>query len=205
MKKITASGKTVDEAVLKALDQLETTRDKVEIRIIENPQKGLFGLFGGKPATVEVEVKEDGIEKAYQFLEETINKMGIQVEIVRSDENDQILFDLKGDQLGTIIGKRGQTLDSIQLLVNLVANRYSESYTRIQLDAENYRLRRKESLEQLANRLAQKALKTRRPVKLEPMSGLERKIIHSVLHDRSDIKTYSEGIEPRRSIVIAPK
>lgn len=205
MKKITASGKTVEEAVHKALEELNTTEDQVHIQVIENPQKGLFGLFGGKPAIVEVELKPDAVLEAQNFLQELIHKMGIDAEVHKREEKGKIIFDLEGVSLGTLIGKRGQTLDSLQFLTNLVANRYSEGFVRIQLDAENYRDRRKQSLEQLAERLAQKAIATKQLVKLEPMNAFERKIIHSVLQDKKGIKTYSEGEEPRRYIVIAPK
>jgi spoIIIJ-associated protein len=205
VKKVTASAKTVDEAIQKALEQLATTKDNVEINIIKEPQKAFFGLFGGKPAIVEVIVKRDAIDEAYQFLIDLVEKMGVEIEIIKRVDNNPIVFELRGNRLGSLIGKRGQTLDSLQFLVNLVANRYSQAYIRIQLDAENYRERRKQSLHQLAKRLAQKALATKRPVKLEPMNGSERKIIHSALHDFAEVNTYSEGEDPRRRIVIAPK
>lgn len=205
MRKVTASAKTVDEAIEKALKELNVTRDDVEVRVIEAPQKGLFGLFKGKPATIEVVVKIDAVGEAKQFLQELIDKMGVTVTIEQREVEGRMIFDLKGEEIGYIIGKRGQTLDSLQFLTNLVANRYSDSYLRIQLDAENYRERRKKSLEQLANRLADKAIATKRAIKLEPMTGLERKIIHSALQDNEQVTTYSEGTEPRRRIVIAPK
>lgn len=205
MRKVTASAKTVDEAIEKALQELNKTRDEVEVRILENPQKGLFGLFKGRPATIEVTVKPNAVDIAFDYLNELIEKMGVSVTIERKEEDGQIIFDLQGKELGSIIGKRGQTLDSLQFLTNLVANRYSERYLRIQLDAANYRDRRKQSLEQLASRLADKVIATKRIVKLEPMTGLERKIIHSALQDNEFVTTYSEGVEPRRRIVIAPK
>lgn len=204
MRRLTASGKTVDEAVEKALKELNVTRDQIEVRVIEEPQKGFLGLFKAKPATVEVIVKPNAIDEAFRFLEDLVKKMGISASIERKENSEQILFDLKGERIGTLIGKRGQTLDSLQFLVNLVANRYSDTYMRIQLDAENYRSRRKEALENLAYRLAKKVMKTKRAVKLEPMSGLERKIIHSALQNNEHVTTFSEGVEPKRRIVIAP-
>ncbi|WP_096202885.1 RNA-binding cell elongation regulator Jag/EloR [Bacillus sp. FJAT-45350] len=205
MKKITASGKSIEEAVQKALVELNTTEDRVEINVLENPQKGFFGFIGSKPAVVEVQLKPDAVEIARQFLEETIEKMGVEASVSNVERNGSILFDIKGENIGALIGKRGQTLDSLQYLVNLVANRYAEDYMRIQLDAENYRAKRKEALEQLAERLARKVLKTARPVKLEPMSAHDRKIIHATLQRKKDISTYSEGEEPRRRIVVSPK
>ncbi|WP_078429555.1 RNA-binding cell elongation regulator Jag/EloR [Alkalihalobacterium alkalinitrilicum] len=205
MKKVTASGKTIEEAIQKALEELKAMREEVEIQVIENPQKGLFGLFGGKPAVVEVELKPDSIEEARDFLQVLIEKMGVQVDIVSKTDNRETIFDLQGEHIGTLIGRRGQTLDSLQYLVNLVANRNSEGFLRIRLDAENYRERRKQSLEQLAERLAKKAIQTKRPVKLEPMHAHERKVIHTALQNIKGIATYSEGQEPRRYIVITVK
>src|SRR5690606_7755171 len=123
----------------------------------------------------------------------------------QSKNRDGVVFELKGEKIGVLIGKRGQTLDSLQYLVNLVANKHSEGYIRITLDAENYRSRRKEALEQLATRIGQKAIKTKKEVILEPMNALERKIIHLTLQNVKGIKTYSEGVEPNRRIVVAPK
>ncbi|MGO4889021.1 RNA-binding cell elongation regulator Jag/EloR [Anaerobacillus sp. MEB173] len=205
MKKVTVSGKTVDEAVETALAQLNTTKDRVQLTVIEEPQKGFLGLIGSKPALVEVLLKPDPVEESLAFLNDIISKMDIEVEIKQSTNRDGHVFELTGEKIGVLIGKRGQTLDSLQYLVNLVANKHSEGYIRITLDAENYRARRKEALEQLATRIGQKAIKTRKEVILEPMNALERKIIHVTLQDMKGIKTYSEGVEPNRRIVVAPK
>ena len=204
MKKITVSGKTVDEAVQSALAELNTTRDKVSILVLEEPQKGFLGLIGVKPAKVEVELKPDAAEEAIKFLNDVTSKMGITIEVNKSETKEGFLFDLSGEKIGMLIGKRGQTLDSLQYLTNLVANRYSEEYIRIVLDAEDYRDRRKEALEQLAKRIGNKAVRTRKEVVLEPMNALERKIIHTALQDIKGVKTYSEGVEPNRRIVVAP-
>ncbi|MFV8826183.1 RNA-binding cell elongation regulator Jag/EloR [Alkalihalobacterium sp. APHAB7] len=205
MKKVTASGKTIEEAIEKALVELNTTREEVEVQVVEEPQKGFFGLFGGKPAVVEVELKPDSVQEAMEFLNVLFVKMGVEVDIVVKAENRETIFDLQGEHIGTLIGRRGQTLDSLQYLVNLVANRNSDGFLRIRLDAENYRERRKQSLEQLAERLAKKAIQTKKTVKLEPMQAHERKIIHTVLQNSKGIATYSEGQEPKRYIVINPK
>ncbi|MDE5414160.1 RNA-binding cell elongation regulator Jag/EloR [Alkalihalobacterium chitinilyticum] len=205
MKKVTASGKTIEEAIEKALVELNTTREKVEVQVKEEPQKGFFGLFGGKPAVVEVELKPDSVEEARDFLNVLFEKMDVQVNIVIKADSRETIFDLQGEHIGTLIGRRGQTLDSLQYLVNLVANRNSDGFLRIRLDAENYRERRKQSLEQLAERLAKKAIQTKKTVKLEPMQAHERKIIHTALQNSKGIATYSEGQEPKRYIVINPK
>lgn len=204
MKKLTVSGKNVDEAIQSALMQLNTTREKISYEVLEQPQKGFLGLIGSKPAVIEVEIKPDAAEEGMKFLKEVTSNMGVDIEIVTTETKEGYLFELKGEALGILIGKRGQTLDSLQYLVNLVANRYSEQYIRIVLDAENYRERRKESLEQLAQRLGNKAVRTRKAVVLEPMNALERKIIHTALQGVKGVKTYSEGVEPHRKIVIAP-
>lgn len=204
MKKITVSGKTVDEAVESALEQLITTRERVSIQVLEEPRKGFLGLIGVKPAVVEVEIQPDAAEEAVKFLFEVTKKIGVSIDIKKVETKEGLLLDLSGEGIGILIGKRGQTLDSLQYLVNLVANRYSEQYIRIVLDAENYRDRRKESLEQLAKRLGNKAVRTRNEVILEPMNALERKIIHTALQEIKGVRTYSEGVEPNRRIVVAP-
>jgi spoIIIJ-associated protein len=204
VKKITVSGKTVDEAVQSALEQLSTTRERVSIQVLEEPKKGFLGLIGVKPAVIEVEMQPDAAEEAVKFIEEVTKNMGVTIKINQVQTKDGLLLDLSGEGIGILIGKRGQTLDSLQYLVNLVANRFSEQYIRIVLDAENYRDRRKESLEQLAKRLGNKAVRTRKEVILEPMNSLERKIIHAVLQNIKGVKTYSEGVEPNRRIVVAP-
>lgn len=204
MKKITVSGKTVDEAVQSAIKQLNTTRERVSIQVLEEPQKGFLGLIGVKPAIVEVEIQPDAAEEAINFLQDVTKNMGVSIDIKKEETKDGLRLDLSGEGIGILIGKRGQTLDSLQYLVNLVANRYSEQYLRIVLDAENYRDRRKEALEQLANRLGSKALRTRKEVVLEPMNALERKIIHTALQEVKGVKTYSQGEEPNRRIVVAP-
>ncbi|MFY0546019.1 RNA-binding cell elongation regulator Jag/EloR [Brevibacillus sp. H7] len=205
MKKVVATAKTIDDAVQKALQELAVPRDKVSVRVLEEPSKGLFGLIGTRDAKVEVEYNIDPVEQGLAFLKEVLKNMNVNARVESRHAEDGILFDIQGDNLGIIIGRRGQTLDSLQYLVNVVANRHVDKHVRITLDAENYRLRRKETLEHLAERTAQKALHTKREIRLEPMSAAERKIIHAFLQKRPDVVTYSEGEEPHRYIVIAPK
>ncbi len=202
MNKITVTAKTVEEAVEKGLKELNTTRDRVEIRVIEQPSRGLLGLIGAKDAKVELERIFDPVEEAITFLHEVLDVLVPGANVVTRQEDDYIVFDISGKQLGIIIGKRGQTLDSLQYLVNLVANRYSEQYLKIVLDAENYREKRQKTLENLAERLAEKVLRTQKSVRLEPMSALERKIIHTRLQNHPDVSTYSKGEEPNRYVVI---
>lgn len=205
MKKVTVSGKTVDEAVDLGLQRLEVDRDQVDILVVEEPQKGFLGFIGGKPAVVELKLKPDPLKEATIFLRETIDKMGISASVEKEDRREGVYLNISGVDIGVLIGKRGQTLDSLQYLVNLVANRQSESYFRIHLDAEGYRERRKEALETLADRLSKKALRTKREVRLEPMNAHERKIIHTALQNVKGVSTYSDGVEPHRRIVVVPK
>jgi spoIIIJ-associated protein len=205
VKRVVATGRTIDEAVEKALRELNASRERVSIRVLEEPSKGLFGLIGTRDAKVEVEVKHDPVEHGHAFLAEVLQTMGVEAKVEMRRTDDGILFDIQGKNLGVIIGRRGQTLDALQYLVNVVANRHAEKHVRISLDAENYRLRRKETLEHLAERIAKKAIQMNKNVRLEPMSAAERKVIHSYLQNRADVVTFSEGEEPHRYIVVAPK
>ncbi|MBO8172173.1 MAG: protein jag [Bacillaceae bacterium] len=202
MKKVTVTGKTVDEAVDKALKELETSRDKVEVRVLEEPSRGILGLIGAKDAKVEVELSIDPVAEARTFLLDVLDKMISNPEVNVEETEGYILFEILGDDLGLVIGKRGQTLDSLQYLVNLVANKHSDRYVKIVLDTENYREKRKKTLENLADRLADKVVRTQKSVRLEPMSALERKIIHTRLQNRTDVVTFSKGEEPNRFVVI---
>lgn len=276
-------GTDVDTAVDLALDELKTTRDKVDIEILEEPSRGFFGI-GSKLALVRVKMKEepkkseskktvqkkseknnrkssikdidktedkshftneilqddnkinDGVDNikkeeksqinkdtssldtilddkvpypeeniAVPFLKDVTEKMGIELEFTPYKANDYIFIDISGKDTGTIIGKRGQTLDSIQYLTNLVLNKNKEEYQRVILDAENYRTKREKTLEQLAHRLAGKVIRTGRTQKLEPMNPYERKIIHTALQDDSRVTTRSEGKDPYRRVIVELK
>ncbi|MCF6095099.1 protein jag [Microaerobacter geothermalis] len=205
MKKITVTGKTIDEAVAKALSQLQVDREKVEIQIIEEPSKGLFGLIGAKDAVVEVSLKIDPILEGKKFLLNVLAKMGLKATVETFNDSEKVTFNIVGNGLGLVIGRRGQTLDALQYLVNVVINRYSEEHIRVVLDAENYRGKRVKTLEDLADRLAQKVMKTKQQVTLEPMNPMERKIIHTRLQDHDKVRTYSYGEEPNRRVIITMK
>jgi spoIIIJ-associated protein len=204
VKTVTVTAKKVDEAVAIALKQLKASKDQVTVTILEEPSKGFLGLIGVRDAKVQVELSIDPIGEAKNFLEQVMETMNLNATVDVKEKKDFILFEIVGENLGLIIGRRGQTLDSLQYLVNTVGNRYSESFLRIILDAENYRDKRKQTLEQLADRLAEKVIRTRQPVKLEPMPANERKIIHTKLQHRKQIHTFSEGRDPQRHIVIEP-
>ena len=204
MKQVTATGQTVEEAVESALAQLKTSKDRTEINIIDEGKKGIFGIFGSRPAVVKVTVIHDPIEEAKKFLMQVGEQMGAPVSIDVKRDGKQVLFVMTGEKIALLIGKRGQTLNSLQYLTQLVINRHSEQYFTVILDAEDYRNRRNETLIQLANRLAQKAVQTGKDVALEPMPSYERKVIHTALSENKRVKTSSDGTEPHRHVVISP-
>ncbi|WP_042169850.1 RNA-binding cell elongation regulator Jag/EloR [Paenibacillus gorillae] len=208
MKKIVASGKTIEDAVRSGLAQWNVTEERVKVSVLEHPAKGLFGLglIGVKEAKVELELIPDPTNEAEQFLLEVASAMGLSVTVERKQTREGTQLSISGGgDLGMLIGRRGQTLDALQYLVNIVANRYSDSHLRIVLDAEDFRERRRKTLEELSERLAGRVIRTRKEVVLEPMSPHERKVIHSQLQNHPRVKTYSKGDEPNRRVVIALK
>lgn len=206
MKTIEMTGKTVEEALKHALDELKLTKDKVDVEVIDEGSKGLFNLIGTKPAKVKVTKKLDVLDDAKTFLINVLSSMNIKSDIDIKEENDIIKINLKGPNMGLVIGYRGETLDSLQYLVSLVINKNHENpYKKVVLDAENYRHKREETLIKLAQKTAYKVKKSGRPYKLEPMNPYERRIIHSALQEYTDINTYSEGEEPFRRIIISLK
>jgi spoIIIJ-associated protein len=204
VREITASGQTVEEAVQSALEQLNTTRDQVEIEIIDEGKKGLLGIFGSKRAYVKVKIKKNYIEETETFIHEVTKNMNVDVDITTTIEENHVTYEMNAENIALLIGKRGQTLNALQYLVHLALNKDSEEYYSVTLDAEGYRGRRRETLESLAGKMADKAIRLNKRVALEPMPAFERKIIHSVLQDHGDISTYSDGAEPHRHIVIKP-
>lgn len=203
------TAKTIEEAVAAALAELQVAEDQIEYEILEVPSKGLFGIIGGKPARIQVSVKAapkvDPLDTAQKFLTQVFDAMHLNVNMEVLDGNDSKLVHLHGDNLGSLIGKHGQTLDALQYLTNLAANHDAEERVRIVIDVENYRKRREDTLSRLAFRLADKVKRQHEKVILEPMSAHERKIIHMALQDDARISTYSEGEEPYRKVVIALK
>lgn len=203
MKTIETIGKTVEEALQNALQELKVTKDKVDIEIIDEGSKGLFNLIGSKPAKIKVTVKKNQIDDARTFLTDVLTSMGITAEIEIKEKKDTLNINLSGEKMGLVIGYRGETLDSLQYLVSLVINKdHNLPYKRVVLDTENYRSKREETLIRVAQKTAYKVRKSGRPYKLEPMNPYERRIIHSALQNYNDINTYSEGEEPFRRIVV---
>jgi spoIIIJ-associated protein len=204
VKQVTATGQTVEEAVKSALAQLNTTKDRTDVTIIDEGKKGIFGIFGSRPAVVKVAVIIDPIDEAKKFLLQVSEQMGAPVSIEIKRDGKQVHFVLTGEKIALLIGKRGQTLNSLQYLTQLIINRFSNQYLTVILDAEDYRNRRNDTLIQLAHRLALKALKTGKDITLEPMPSYERKVIHTALSDNKRVKTFSDGSDPHRHIVISP-
>lgn len=224
------TAKTVEEAVQSALEELEAEKDNVDIEILEQPTKGIFGILGSKNAKVRVTLKEKKTteksvkkeienkeiriteytlekERARKFLREVLEAMDIKAEIRVKDINESLYINLSGPKMGMIIGRRGQTLDSLQYLVSLVVNKDKErdSFVKVILDTEDYRRKREETLQRLAKRLADRARKTGKNIELEPMNPYERRIIHSTLQEVEGITTFSEGEEPYRKVIISNK
>ena len=206
---IEVSAKTVSEAITEACQKLGVTSDKLEYTVLEEGSSGFLGI-GSKPAVIKAAAKIEEVsldEAAKVFLNDVFAAMNMIVVVdVKYDEiNKSMNIELSGDEMGVLIGKRGQTLDSLQYLVSLVVNKGTEEYIRVKIDTENYRQRRKETLENLAKNIAYKVKRTKRPVSLEPMNPYERRIIHSVLQNDRYVSTHSEGEEPFRRVVVTLK
>lgn len=205
MRSVESSGKTVDEAILMAVAQLGVQRDMLEIEILEEPVKGLFGIIGARDARIRATVKKTKGEIAKEFLMELLDLMNAEAIVNVSEDDEQVNIELKGRNMGLLIGHRGETLDALQYLTSLVVNKDGQNYKRIHLDTENYRKKREETLRRLAKRLGYKVAKTKRKITLEPMNPFERRIIHASLQNDSYVRTYSEGEEPNRRVVITLK
>lgn len=198
------SAKTVEDAVALAVEKLGAAKDQLEIEIVDEGSKGFLGI-GAKNAVIRAAKPYDPEQTAKVFLREIFAAMGLTVDIETKLNPKQLYINLSGDNMGVLIGKRGQTLDSLQYLVNLVVNKGNAPYLSIALDTENYRKRRRETLENLARNLARKVKHTGRNVVLEPMNPYERRIIHSALQNDRYVTTFSQGEDPYRNIVITLK
>ena len=204
MEYIEVSAKTVEDAISEAAIKLEVPSDKIEYEVITEGSTGFLGLIGSKPAVIKARKKFNLLDHTKDFLARLFKAMNVDVNsTVDYDEESRtmnIVFD--GEDMGLLIGKRGQTLDSLQYLTNRVANKMQDGYVRVKLDTEDYRRRRKETLENLAKNIASKVKRTRKTVSLEPMNPYERRIIHSALQSDPAVSTHSEGEEPYRRVVV---
>lgn len=228
MEYIEVTGKTVDDAITEACQKLLVTSDKLDYEVVEKGTSGFLG-FASKPAVIRAKKKEEN-DKAEaktildgavsskkeststvtlqpasdpkEFLDKVFKAMNMEVEVFVDSHENEMDIELKGKEMGVLIGKRGQTLDSLQYLTSLVVNKGNADYIRVKVDTENYRKRRKETLENLAKNLAYKVKRTKRPVTLEPMNPYERRVIHSVLQNDKYVSTHSEGEDPFRRVII---
>ena len=208
-----AKGDTVEQAFANACRELGVETTDAEFEILEMPTKKTFGLFGGSPARVRAYIEEpdpveerDPAEEAAAYLKNVLGEMGLSqasVEIQREEAGAALT--LSGDDIGFIIGHRGETLDALQYLASLVANHVDGTYYRITLDVGNYREKRKETLEALGKKMAARAVKTGRNSSLEPMNPYERRIIHTAVQTVAGVKSWSEGVDQGRHVVIGPE
>ena len=232
IKTLEKTARTEDEAIAAALAELGMDRDDVSVEIVERAKSGFLGI-GASPAVIRVsyEVPDPVVEKApaapaakpaaevaaaevvdenpdyaaiRQFLSGLLERMGVKAQIeISTRENGGINVNLSGSGMGAIIGRRGETLDAIQHLTNYAVNRGSEKHLHISVDAENYRSKREESLTRLAEKMAEKAIKYKRSMALEPMNSYERHVIHTALQNYEGVTTSSTGVEPNRRVVVS--
>ena len=203
---IEKKGKSVDEAVQAALEELNCDLEDVEVEIVEEPSKGLLGLVGKKPAVVKVSLINKPENDIREVLESLLDRMKIDYEIANIDyENDRVRINIVGKDMGLLIGRKGETLNALQYMTGLIINRKREDRVRIIIDVEDYRRKREESLEALAFRLSEKVKDTKKNIVMRPMSSQERRIVHTALQGDPQISTYSIGEEPNRKLVITLK
>lgn len=200
-------GRNIDEAIQAALEELGCEIDDVQVEVLEEPSKGLLGLgLGKKPALVRVTQRDKPERFVRNVVEEILNRMKIdyQINSVESEEG-RVRINIVGNDMGLLIGRKGETLNAVQFIVGLIVNRNREEKIRVMLDVEDYRKKREISLEELALRLSDKVKKTRKNVVMRPMTSQERRIVHTALQGDPQISTYSMGDEPNRKVVISLK
>lgn len=209
MKSVEISARSVEEAIEQGLIELGATRDEVEITILDEGKQGFLGIIGSKQAKVKLELRfsiKNKAEAAENYMANVLKHMEIEAKIESAVDNDEdVKLAINGENLGLLIGRRGQTLDALQYLTNMAVNRQGGDWVRVNVDIEGYRSRREETLKSLAERLASKVQTSGRRVALDPMTGLERRIIHSELQEFPGVETHSEGRDPYRRVIIVPK
>lgn len=199
-------GKSVDEAIKCALDELGCEIDDVSVEILEEASKGLLGLIGNKPAIVRVSLRQKPEEETRKVVESILQKMKINYQIDKVEWQDgTVRINVTGKDMGLLIGRKGETLNALQFITGLIMNRRSEERIRVVIDVEDYRRKKEENLESLALRLSEKVKQTRKNVVMRPMSSQERRIVHTILQEDAQIVTYSMGDEPNRKVVISLK
>lgn len=204
MREIEATGKTVDEAVNKALNELGVEKDQVEIEVLSDGSKGLLGILT-KNAKVRVKMKPDPANIAFRMISKIVSVMKVKVSIDIEQSEDEVRLYLQGSDAGLLIGRRGQTLDALQYLISLAVNKHTDKFVRVLVDVEGYRKKREKTLQRLATKLAKKVKMTGKDIVLEPMPPHERRIIHTTLQNDKKVTTYSEGEEPYRKVIVSLK
>lgn len=204
MNSVVKSAKNVEAAIQLALDELDLLREQADIQVLEEGSNGFFGI-GAKDAVVKVSAKFSADTKAKEFLENVFSAMGMSVDIDITISDKCMTINLSGENMGLIIGKRGDTLDALEHLVSLCVNKGDSEYVKVILDTENYREKRHQTLVKLAESLAASVVRNKRKIVLEPMSSNERRIIHATLQNNKYVDTYSIGDEPNRKVVVALK
>lgn len=205
MRSVEAKGRTVDEAVDEALRRMNLGRDEVDVEVLEEPSRGLFGLIGAKEARVRVTRRVSKGDYAEELIREVFSSVGARVRIQRTVQEGIVGFDVSGEGAEIFIGRRGETLNALQFLVNVAAGHKSAEPVRIVLDIEGYKDRRKRRLEQIALRAAERARRTGERVVLEPMAAGDRRVIHLALQGCAGVTSRSEGEEPFRRVVVTRK
>ena len=205
LRETTVTANTIEEAKKKACEELGTEPESTQFEILQQPEKKMFGLFGGSPAKVRAFVELTPLKCAEDYISEIIKNMDIgDIQVTSEETEDGAVINLDGENVGAIIGHRGETLDALQYLVGLVANHVDQSYYRISINIGNYREKREKTLEILGRKLAFKALKTGAKTVLEPMNPYERRIIHTAVQKVKGASSWSEGEELQRHVVIGP-
>lgn len=204
MEYIEYKGKTVEDAVTAASIDLGVASTELEYEVVEKGSTGILGFINTKPAIIKAKRKDNIADMTKEYLNTVFKAMNLEVNVViEYNEADNVMdIDFEGSEMGVLIGKRGQTLDAIQYLTSLYVNKETDSYIRVKVDTENYRARRKDTLENLAKNIAFKVKRTRKPITLEEMNPYERRIIHSALQNDKYVSTRSEGEDPHRRITI---
>lgn len=206
MRSVEVVGRTKEEALDIALKELKVERTKVKVEVLEEiVNKGLLGLINLNRVRLRVKIEEETTQKAVRLLREILVNMGVSAEVETFQRDDHILLNINGDDLGKLIGRRGQTLNSLQYLLNLAVNRDREEREKIVIDVGGYRRRKEENLRKLAFRTANRVRFKGKKEVLYPMSPYERRIIHLALQNNTEVSTCSEGKDPYRRVVISPK
>ena len=198
--------KTKEEAIKKAVEQLKVSENDIEVLELETPSRGFLGLIGSKDGLYEISVIERETDVAKKFIEDLLKNAKVNADVEVNQVDNLIKVNIRGDEAACLIGRRGDTLDSIQFLTGLALNKINkDSHTRVLVDIENYREKREASLVRYANKMAREVAKTKRTKKLDYMNPYERRIIHSALQNDRYVITYSEGTDPYRRLVIEYK